>query len=97
MSQCNLQRIPGYMSHMKKTKTEKMCTLKFDMNKYSSLEHNIQEMAKSQKTNSSICKSCHVELQQKITCVCCNRPMQRHVCKMYNKVDYDLTYFVVPD
>ena len=32
------------------TKTvKKMCTLKFDINTYSSLENNIQEMAKSQK------------------------------------------------
>ena len=28
-------------------------------------------------------------------CVCCNRHMQKHVCKMYNKVDYDFTNFVV--
>ena len=28
---------------------KKMCTLKFDMNKYASLENNIQEKAKSQK------------------------------------------------
>ena len=54
---------------------KKMCTLKFDINTYSSPENNIQEMAKSQKTNSYICKSCHVELQQKITCLCCNRHM----------------------
>ena len=78
------------------TKTvKKMCTLKFDINTYSSLENNIKEMEKSQKTNSYICKSCHVELQQKITCVCCNRHMQKHVCKMYNKVDYDFTNSVV--
>ena len=31
---------------------KKMCTLEFDMNKYSSLEHNIQEMAKLQRTKS---------------------------------------------
>ena len=71
------------------------CTLKFDMNTYSSLENNIQEMTKSQKTNSYICKSCHAKLQQKITCVCCNRHMQKHPCKMYNKVDYNFTNFVV--
>ena len=52
------------------TKTmKKMCTLKFDMNRYSPLEHNIQEMAKSKKTNCYICKHCHVELQQKMICV----------------------------
>ena len=32
---------------------------------------------------------------KKITCVCCNRHMQKHVCKMYNNVDYDFTNFVV--
>ena len=75
------------------TKTvKKICTLKCDITTYSSLENNIQEMAKSQKTNSYWT---HAELQQKITCVCCNRHMQKHVCKMYNKVDYDFTNFVV--
>ena len=47
-------------------KTVKKCTLKFDINTYSSLENKIQEMAKSQKTNSYICKTCYVELQQKL-------------------------------
>ena len=78
------------------TKTvEKNCTLKLDTNKYSSLENDIQEMAKSQKTNSYICKNCDVELQQNMTCVCCNRHMQKHLCKMYNKLNYDFTNFVV--
>ena len=30
-----------------------------------------------------------------MTCMHCNRHMQKHVCKMYNKVDYDFTNFVV--
>ena len=78
------------------TKTmTKICTLKFDSNRYTSLEQNIQEMVKSHKTNCCICKSCHEELQQKVTCVCYNRPMQKQVCKMYNKEDYDFSYFVV--
>ena len=78
------------------TKTmKKICTLKFDINRYTSLEYNIQEIAKLQKTNCYICKSCHQELQQKTTWVCCNRQMQKHVCKMYNKADYDFSYFVV--
>ena len=94
MSQCNLQRITCYMSHMQEN-YEKICTVKFDMNKYSSLQSKILEMPKSQRTNSYICKSWHLELQQEITCMCCNRHMQKHVCKMYNKVDYDFTNFVV--
>ena len=73
----------------------KICTLKFDINRYTSLEQNIKEMTKSHKTNCYICKSCHQELQQKMTCVCCNRQMQKHVCKMYNKEDYDFSYFGV--
>ena len=32
---------------------------------------------------------------KKNTCVCCNRQMQKHVCKIYNKTDYDFSYFVV--
>ena len=31
----------------------------------------------------------------KMTCVCCNRQMKKHVCKMYNKEDYEFSYFVV--
>ena len=49
--------------------------LKFDMNKYPSLQDNILEMAKSQRSNCFICKSCHIHFQQKIACVCCNRHM----------------------
>ena len=71
-------------------KTVKKVYIEFDINTYSSLENNIQDMAKSQKTNSYICKSCNKKLH-----VCCNRDMQKHVCKMYNKLDYDFTNFVV--
>ena len=74
------------------TKTmTKICTLKFDMKRYTSLEQHIQDMAKSHKTNCYICKSCHEELQQKMTCVCCNRPMQKQACKMCNKEDYNFS------
>ena len=77
------------------TKTmKKMCTLKFDMNRYSLLEHNIQEMAKSQKTNSYICKSCHEELQQKLyVCVVTNRCRNMYAKCTTNKTNF--SYFVV--
>ena len=42
-----------------------------------------------------ICKSCHVQLQPKCTCVCCNTDVQKDISKMYNKLDYDFTGFVV--
>ena len=48
-----------------------MFTLKFDMDKYSSLENKTPEMLKSNRTNCNICKSCHLQLQPKCTCVCC--------------------------
>ena len=76
-------------------KTIKMCTFKFDMNKYSSLQNKILEMSKSKRTNSYICKSCHLQLPPKFTCVCCNTDVHKHICKMYNKVDYDFTNFVL--
>ena len=82
------------MSHMQEN-YEKMCTFKFDMNKYSSPQNYVLEMPKSQRTNVYICKSCHLQLQPKCTCVCCNTDMHKDVCKMYNKVDYDSSSFVV--
>ena len=76
------------------TKTmTKIFTLKFDIKRYTSLEQNIQEMAKSHKTNCYRCKSCHEELQQKNDGVCCNRPMQKQVCKIYNKERLQLLIF----
>ena len=73
----------------------KMFTLKFDMDKYSSLENTILEMLKSNRMNCYICKSCHVQLQPKCTCVCCKTDVQKDICKMYNKAGYDFTSFVV--
>ena len=55
----------------KKTMKKKL-TLKLDMNKYSSLQNKIPEMLKSKRTNSNICKSYHLQLQPKCTCMCCS-------------------------
>ena len=74
---------------------KKMFTLKFDMDKYTLLENKILEMPKSNRTNCYICKSCHSQLQPNSTCVCCNTDVQKDICKMYNKVDYDFSSFVV--
>ena len=65
-------------------KTMKKSTLKFDMNKYSTLQNKILEMLKSKRTNCYICKSCHLQLQPKCTYVCCNTDVNKHICKMYN-------------
>ena len=74
---------------------KKMLTLKFDMNKYSLMENKTQQMLKSNKMNCYICKSCHLQLQLKCTCMCCNTDVQKDISKMYYKLDYDFTSFVV--
>ena len=74
---------------------KKMFTLKFDRNKYSSLENKRLEMLKSNRMKCYICKSCHSQLQPRCTCVYCNTDVKKDICKMYNKVDYDFSYFVV--
>ena len=74
---------------------KKMLTLKFDMDKYSSLENTILQMLKSNRTNHYIYRSCHLQLQPKCTCVCCNTDVQKDICKIYNKAGYDFRSFVV--
>ena len=74
---------------------KKMLTLKFDMEKYSPLESTTLEMLKSNRTNHYICKSCHLQLQPKCTCMCCNTDVQKDICKIYNKADYDFRSFIV--
>ena len=74
---------------------KKMLTLKFDMDKYSSLKNTTQEMLKSNRTIHYICKTCHIQLQPKCTCVCCNRAVQKDICKIYDKAGYDFRSFVV--
>ena len=54
------------------TTMKKMLTLKFDMDKYSTLENTTLEMLKSNRKICYICKSCHLQLQPKCTHVCCN-------------------------
>ena len=77
------------------TKTvKKMCTLKCDINTYSSPENNIQEMVKSQKIISYICKSCHAELQQKLH-VCVVTDICRNMCVKCTTKWTMTTHFVV--
>ena len=94
MSQHNFETVSCDMSDMWQN-NEKMLTLKFDMAKYSLLENKTWEMLKTNRMNCYICKSCHLQLQARCTCVCCNTDVQKDICKMYNKVDYDFSSFVV--
>ena len=67
---------------------KKMFILKFDMDKYSSLENttllHMQELPLATPTKMYMCVLQH-----------CNTDVQKDICKMYNKVDYDFTSFVV--
>ena len=74
---------------------KKMLTLKFGMDKYSLLENKTQQMLKTNRMNCYICKSYHLQLQPKCTYVWCNTDVQKDISKMYNKVEYDFTSFVV--
>ena len=62
-----------------------MLTLKFDIDKYSSLENRTQDRLKSKRTTHYICKTCHVQFQPKCTCVSCNRDVQKDMCKYTTK------------
>ena len=70
---------------------KKMLTLKIDRDIYSSLENT----TKSKRTNSLHMQTCHLQLQPKCTCVCCNTDVQKDICKIYNKAGYDFRSFVV--
>ena len=94
MSQHNVETVSCDMSDMWQN-NEIMLTLKFDMDKYSLLENKSQQMLKTNRTNCYICKSCHLQLQPKCTCMCCNIDVQKDISKMYNKLDYDFTSLVV--
>ena len=74
---------------------KEMFALKSDIDKYSSLENIMPEMLKSNRMNHYICKNCHLQLQLKCTCVCCNTDVQKFICKIYNKAGYDFGSFVV--
>ena len=60
---------------------KKMLTLKFHMEKYSLLENKTHQMLKTNRTNCYICKSCHLQLQPRCTCVCCNTDVQIDISK----------------
>ena len=64
---------------------KQMFTFTFDMNKYSSLWNKLLQMLTLKRTNCYVCKSCHLQLQTKFTCVCYNTDVHKHICKMYNK------------
>ena len=68
-----------------------MCTLKFDMNKYSSLQN---YKSNHRKPTLTYAKAAMYNCNKKLH-VCVVTDICRNICKMFNKVDYDFTNFVV--
>ena len=42
-----------------------------------------------------ICNICYIQLQQNFVCVCCSRNVEKSMCQLYTKADYDFSNFVV--
>ena len=65
--------------------------------KYSLLENKTHQMLKTKRIICYICKSCHLQLQPKCTCVCLQQRCARkgYILKHTTYVDYDFASFVV--
>ena len=63
--------------------------------KYSLLKHTMPQMANIPNNRRHICKTCYIQLQQNFVCVCCSRNVEKNMCQLYRKADYDFSTFVV--
>ena len=70
-------------------------TYLFDNKKYLSLQHWQKVTIPQKYTKKYICKTCHEQLQPQFICVCCDREVDKHLCILYVKDNYDFTQYVV--
>ena len=63
--------------------------------KYTSLKQTMPQIANIPNNKRHICNICYMQLQQNFVCVCCSRSVEKSMCQLYNKVDYDFSNFVV--
>ena len=63
--------------------------------KYSLLKHTMPQIANIPNNRRHKCNTCYVQLQQHFVCVCCCRNVEKSMCQLYRKVDYDFSTFVV--
>ena len=63
--------------------------------KYASLKQTMPQIANIPNNKRHICNICYMQLQQNFVCVCCSRSVEKSMCQLYNKVDYDFSNFVV--
>ena len=63
--------------------------------KYASLKHTMPQIANIPNNRRHICNICYIQLQQNFVCVCCSRNVEKSMCQLYMKADYDFSNFVV--
>ena len=63
--------------------------------KYSLLKHTMPQITNIPNNRRHICKTCYIQLQQNFVCVCCSRNVEKSMCQLYRKADYDFSTFVV--
>ena len=63
--------------------------------KYSLIKQTMPQIANIPNNRRYICKTCYIQLQQNCVCVCCSRNVERSMCQLYRKADYDFSTFVV--
>ena len=63
--------------------------------KYALLKHTMPQIANIPNNRRHICNMCYIQLQQNFVCVCCSRNVEKSMCQLYMKADYDFSTFVV--
>ena len=63
--------------------------------KYSLLKHTMPQITNIPHNRRHICRTCYIQLQQNFVCVCCSRNVEKSMCQLYRKADYDFSTFVV--
>ena len=70
-------------------------TYLFDNKKYPSFQHWQKVTIPQKYTKRYICKTCHEQLRPQFICVCCDQEVDKHLCILYVKDNYDFTQYVV--
>ena len=61
--------------------------------KYALLKHTMPQIANIPNNRRHVFKTCYI--QQNFVCVCCSRNVEKSMCQLYRKADYDFSTFVV--
>ena len=58
-------------------------------------KHTMPQITNIPNNRSHICNTCYLQLQQNFVCVYCRRHVEKRMCQLYRKADYDFSNFVV--